>query len=261
MGLEESFEERERSITAALRANQAGIDDRTGKGASTEDVVEKELLRPYLPPFYDCGKGAVVCADRSTEQSAAIDRIVFDRRVAAPLVYSQAHSVFPLEMVAGTIEITMHLDATKLRTDIERMHPLRAMKRRRFIVPEPGTRTRARLVTLDFASPRSFVIGLPADPTWDARTIAQTLRKIQLDLGAPTHVHGLYVIGIGFFYTIPVETILHPMYRIGAWTGPERLFRFADEFRRAFDRWESLQPLHSVDLSSYVAGEPKLLAE
>src|SRR5712692_3003783 len=209
MTLEESFEERERSISANLLANRAGIDDRTGKGMATELVVETELLRPYLPPGYGCGKGAVVCADNPTEQSAAIDRIIFDRRAAAPLVYSPAHSVFPLEIVAGMVEITMHLDSPKLRADVERMHPVRGMKTRRFVVPKPGTRTRAQLVKIeDFLSPRSFIIGLPADSAWDARTIAQALRQVQLDFGPHTHVHGLYVIGIGFFYTIPVETML-----------------------------------------------------
>jgi hypothetical protein len=263
MTLEESFAEREQSISAKLREKQFGINDRTGKGMATESIVETELLRPFLPPGFDCGKGAVVSADKPTEQSGAIDRIIFDKRAAAPLVYDPEHSVFPIEMVAGMVEITMHLDTTKLRADITRMHPLRAMKTRRFVVPKPGTRTRAELVkSKDFISPRSFIVGLPADPAWDATTIAQALRQIQLDLGPPTHVHGLYVLGVGFFYTIPVEKLLRePIYRIGSWTGPERLIRFADEFRRAFDRWESLRPGHSVDLSGYLTGQPRLLAE
>jgi hypothetical protein len=55
---------------------------------------------------------------------------------------------------------------------------------------------------------------LPADPNWDVVTIAKSLRDIQMELGSPTHVHGLYVIGIGVFSTIPVEhhspAELHP---------------------------------------------------
>jgi hypothetical protein len=261
MNIEESFAQREISISAKLLEKQSGIDDRTGKGMATEVVVEEELLKPFLPPGFGCGKGAVICADRPTDQSPAIDRIISDRRVATPLVYDPAHSVFPIEMVAGLVEITMRLDFTKLRADIERVHPVRAMKERRYLVPKPGARTRANRVRLEGLSPRSFLVGLPADPGWDALTIAQGLRQIQQELGPPTHVHGLYVIGIGFFFTIPVENDQEPMYRVAAWTGPERVFRFADEFRRAFDRWEPLPQGWSVDLSAYVSGERRVLAE
>ncbi len=258
----ESLEHREQSIAARLRSSQTGINDPNGKGMDTENVVEEELLRPFLPLGYGCGKGAVVSAEAPTQQSEAIDRIVFDRRAAAPMVYSPAHSIFPIEMVAGLVEITMRLDATKLRTDIVRMQPVKGMRRRRFVASVPGTRTRVHQAeSKGFLSPRSFIIGLPADETWRAETIAQALRSIQRELGPPAHVHGLYVIGIGFFRTIPVETPEEPMYRIAACTGPDRMFRFTEEFRWAFDRWESVPQGSSVDLSDYVPGEWKVLAE
>jgi hypothetical protein len=245
-----------------LKAYQAGIDDRTGKGLATERIVEELLLRPFLPLGFDCGKGSVVSADSPTEQSPAIDRVVFDKRAGAPLVYNPDHSVFPIETVAGTVEITMRLDATKLREDVERMRPVRAMRARRYVAPIPGSITRANQVRLaDCVSPRSFIIGLPADPAWDARTIAQALRQVQLDVGTPTHVHGLYVIGVGFFSTATVEPPAQPAYHVRGWTGPDRLFRFADDFRRAFDRWTSIPSGYSVDLSGYVSGEPRTLAE
>ena len=38
-------------------------------------------------------------------------------------------------MVAGMVEMTMHLDTTKLRAEIERMHPVKAMRARRYAVP------------------------------------------------------------------------------------------------------------------------------
>lgn len=224
--------------------------------------MEEELLRPFLPPGFACGKGSVVCADRPAEQSPAIDRVIFDRAVAAPLIYDKAHSVFPIEVVAGMVEITMSLDSGKLRTDIERMIPVKAMRTRRYLVPEIGSRTRVlRLKQEETVSPRSFIVGLPADPRWDLETIARALRDIQLNLGPPTHVHGLYVIGIGFFSTIPVESTLEPMYRVAASTGPERIFQFADVFRQTFDRWGRLPQGWSVDLSGYVSGKPRVLAE
>jgi hypothetical protein len=159
MSLEGSFEHRERLITARLQEQQIGVDDSTGKGMAAELVVEAELIRPFLPPGFDCGKGAVVCADKPSEQSGAIDRVIFDKRVATPLVYSPAHSIFPIEMVAGMVEITMRLDATKLGEDIARMHPVKGMRTRRYVVPKPRSRTRANRVKLEWLSPRSFIIG------------------------------------------------------------------------------------------------------
>jgi hypothetical protein len=104
------------------------------------------------------------------------------------------------------------------------------------------------------------VIGLPADSSWDPKTIGNALRDIQLDLGSHTHVHGLYVIGIGFFETVPIEKESEPIYRIKAWTGPDRLFRFSESFRQAFDRWQLMPHAWTVDLSGYVKGEGEIIA-
>lgn len=263
MKLEESFAHRESSLWSKLKEKQTGIDDRTGKGLATEVVIEDLLLRPFLPPGFLCGKGAIITSDKPEVQSAAIDRVIYDSRISMPLVYDENHSIFPIEVVAGMVEITMHLDARKLKTDIERMQPVKRMTQRRYLVPKPNTKTQViPYRTEDSISPRAFVVGSPAEPNWDAITIAKALREIQIELGPPAHVHGLYVIGIGYFLTIPVEDDKSTvMYRIAGWTGPERIFRFADDFRRAFDRWNGVFQGLSADLRGYVPGEPRVLAE
>ena len=261
MKIEESLKQREFSLLSKLFEKQAGIDDCTGKGLATEDFIENELLRPFLPPGFHCGKGAVVSVDKPTEQSPAIDRVIFDRTAGVPLIYDQAHSIFPIEIVAGIVEITMHLDATKLRADIERMVPVKGMVTRQCLTRLPNTRTRGLHGTVNTLSPRAFVVGMPRDPTWDPASIASALRKIQMDLGQHTHVHGLYVIGIGFFSSIPVENEDEPKYRIEGWTGPERIFRFAQAFRQSFDNWKPIPKDFLVDLQGYVPGQSKLLAE
>lgn len=261
MSIEDSILRKENALVSKLQEKQTAIDDRTGKGLATEAVIEQELLKPFLPPGFDCGKGAVVTAERPDQQSAAIDRVIFDKAAAPPLVHDESHSIFPIEIVCGLVEITMRLDATKLRTDIERMAPVKAMTTRRYLEPAPNTRTRVLEVERRALSPRSFVIGLPSDPNWDINTIAKNLRQIQIELGPPTHIHGLYVLGVGFFYTVPIENEREPMYRVVGWTGPDRLFRFVDNFRQAFDRWERLAPGCSVNWGSYVSGKPAVLAE
>lgn len=207
-------------------------------------------------------KGAVMEAGKPDYQSPAIDRVIYDHSAASPLLYDEAHSIFPIESVCGLVEITINLDATKLREDIERMAPVKAMRKRRYLVPLQKNNTKVvRIEKEKSVSPRSFIVGLPADPSWSPEAIAAALRRIQMDFGPPTHVHGLYVIGIGFFQTVGVDSPSEPMYRIGGCSGPDRLFRFTTAFRQAFDRWDPVPRGSSVDLQDYVPGESRILAE
>jgi hypothetical protein len=256
-----SFKSAENSLAEALEAKRSAIDDATGKGAATEAIVQDCLLRPHLAPQLRCGKGAVLSASDPSNQSPAIDRVIYDPSAASPILYDETHSIFPIEAVCGLVEITIRLDAGKLREDISRMTPVKAMRTRRYLEPIAGTKTRAQRVQRESLSPRSYVVGLPADPNWDPKTIAKTLRTIQVDLGSPTHVHGLYVIGRGYFETIAVESDSEPLFRIRGWLGDDRLFRFTTSFRQSFDRWPKLQPGISVDLQDYVPGSSAVLAE
>ncbi len=261
MSLNESILNTEGALIKSLAAKRSAIDDRTGKGTATELIVERELLIPHLPPEFKCQKGAVVASTDPATQSPAIDRVVYDPSAAPPLVYDEAHSIFPIESVAGLVEITMSLDAAKLREDLLRMAPVKAMRKRRYLVPLPNSKTKVLRLEQESLSPRSFLIGLPADQTWKAETIAEALRTTQLDLGPPTHVHGLYVIGIGYFETVAIESSDEPMYRINSWTGPDRLFRFTNGLRQAFQRWGRLPLGWSADLQDYVDGDCRILAE
>jgi len=261
MSLKASIQKTEQAIIASLQANQEGINDRTGKGAATEGIVERNLLLPHLPAGFKCHKGSIVTASEPDKQSPAIDRVIYNLSSATPLIYEKSHSVFPIESVCGLVEITMSLDATKLKKDIEHMAPVKAMTSRQVVVPLPNSATKGIRAKVDALSPRSFIVGLPRDPSWNPQTIAEALRNIQLELGDPTHVHGLYVLGIGFFKTVEVESTTEPMYRIGAWTGPDRLFRFTNILRQSLDRWPPLPSIWSYDLQDYVDGQYEILAE
>jgi hypothetical protein len=261
MSLEGAVEAKENAIISELLQKQGAIDDKTGKGLSTEHVIEDGLIKHFLPLRFDCAKGAVITSRKPEQQSPAIDRVIFDKSAAPPLMYDIAHSIFAIESVCGLVEITMYLDSHKLREDIERMAPIKAMRTRCYLVPVASTTTRVTPQEVEFLSPRSYMIGLPADPNWKPKTIAAALREIQLDLGPPTHIHGLYVLGIGFFQTIPVEDEDEPKYRVKAWTRPDRLFRFSNDFRQSFDRWISVPQGWTVDLSKYIREESEILAE
>ncbi len=260
MSLEEAIIKREEALKAMLEEKQVSIDDRTGKGMATERIIEDKLIRPSLTPRFDCMKGAVVCSEDPDQQSQAIDRVIYDKSVF-PLSSAQEHSIFPIESVCGLVEITMSLNANKLKTDIERMAMIKAMRVRWYLIPFSDSPIKVYPKKEDNLSPRSYVIGPPTDPNWDPKTIAKSLKDIQCQLGPPTHVHGLYVIGVGFFETIPVENEVEQKYDICYWSGPDRLFRFSNSFRQSLDRWPSYPDDRTVDLGRYIKGEPEILSD
>jgi hypothetical protein len=166
VSLNESIQRAENVLLQSLLGQQEGVDDRTGKGTSAEVLIEERLIRRHLPSPFMCQKGSVVAAATSSEQSGAIDRVVYDPTIASPLVYGAAHSIFPIGAVAGLIEITMRLNATKLREDVLRIAPIQSQRRRRYIVPVEDSVTQARREEHDALSPRGFLIGFPEDPSW-----------------------------------------------------------------------------------------------
>ena len=253
MSVNESIQRAENVLLESLLEQQEGVDDRTGKGTSAEMLIEERLIRPYLPAPFLCQKGSVIAAATPSEQSAAIDRIVYDPTIAPPLVYGAAHSIFPIEAVAGLVEITMRLNATKLRQDVQRIAPIQNLRRRRYIVPVPNSITQAQRNEIDALSPRGFLIGLPEDPTWRPETIANVIREAQLAAAGHVKIHGVYIIAVGYFSTVPASDDAPP-YRVRAWTDAARLFRFTNDFRTAFQRWPRVEQGWAGDLDGYVDG-------
>lgn len=239
----------EQALISGLEERQAGIDDVTGKGLATERLIDDRLIRPYLPPGFRSVKGEVVNARDPGAASPPIDRIIYSERVCPPLIYDEAHSVVPFECTAGVVEITMRLDATKLRTDIARTRLVRALRHRRYMVSVPGSSNLVHQVEAEATMGcRAYVIGLPADRNWRPESIVDALRRAQAEDGG-TLVHALYVLGIGVFETLESK--------IRAWLGPDRMYRFVTGFRNSFDRWPELPKGTSADLGHYVAGEPR----
>jgi hypothetical protein len=190
MSINESIQRAENVLPESLLEQQEGVDDRTGKGTSAEMLIEERVIRPHLPAPFLCQKGSVIAAATPSEQSAAIDRIVYDPTIAPPLVYGAAHSIFPIEAVAGLVEITMRLNARKLRQDVQRIAPIQNLRRRRYIVPVPNSITQAQRNEIDALSPRGFLIGLPEDPTWRPQTIANVIREAQLAAAGHVKITG-----------------------------------------------------------------------
>ncbi|MBI2748639.1 MAG: hypothetical protein HYX43_04665 [Burkholderiales bacterium] len=242
MSLADSISNREVALLASLRELQDGIDDATGKGTATENLIEEVLLAPYFPTGFACCKGSVIDGANPSVQSPAIDRVVYDQRNASPLLFKKEHSIFPIEAVAGVIENTMRLDATKLRRDVERARVVRDMRERMVDVPIPGSTTKIFRAPLKTIGCRVYLIGLPADPNWGIKTIGACLIDAQRDLN--NHVHGLYVPGIAFFAT-NTEPPADGTHKVVVYGGNDRLFRCISAMRSAWDRWRSGEEMTS----------------
>jgi len=105
----------------------------------------------------------------------------------------------------------------EVERDVTRNGFREGMRKRRYLC-STNSNTKVFRIEQDALSPRSFVVACRR-PFLNPATIAAALRQIQQDLGPPTHVYGLYVIGVGFFHTVPIDSPSDPMYRIGGWTG------------------------------------------
>ena len=243
-----------------MNSAKRAIDHRSGKGDEVESIVEDRLLQPYLRPDFRIAKGSVVTSENPSEQSPEMDRIIYDPHDGPPLSHGRARSVLPIECVCGLVQITLSMDRTKLKLDIEKMTPIKAMRNRRYNANLGASVTLTVPVVEEWMSPRAFVIGMPSDE-WKAETIARALHEIQVDLGPPTLVHGLYVIGSGYFETIPSEPPSPQHYSIRAWTGPGRLFRFATRFWSSFHRWSGGRRGQTADISGYSYREPDISLE
>jgi len=256
MDLLTSFLHREEKLLAGLREHKTAFDDPNGKGDSTETIVERALIRPFLRPDFDCGKGTVV--ERPDKQSPAIDRVIWSRRDCPPLVYTSGHSLFPVECVVGGVEVTMALDARKLRTDMQRLAVLRGMRQVGIMTSVKGSATKVKLARGQRKIEcRAYIIGYPSDPTWKPQTIADTFFQLQQEL--KVLVHGLYVLGIGYFHTESPERGSKQPVRIIAYQGYDRLFRFTTTFRTAMDRWDGLGKGRAYFVGDYLADSGTVL--
>lgn len=257
MNLRAYAEHRERSIIASIREQQEGIGDAVGKGSNIEELIARQLLQPHMPSGFGCNKGTVVMGRGDIAASPAHDRVIWDQDAASPLIFGPEHSVFPIEAVAGAVEITINIDRGKLREDIEKLCKLRAMRTRRYLVPVKGSGNLVAPMSDEKAmSPRAFIIGFPSGGVWKAQTVVKVLTDVQNEFGPTSYIHGVYIIGVGFFANTPAT--VDGKLQVVCHSDGDRLFRFTSEFRRAFDRWPRRPQNWTADLSVYM---PALNAE
>jgi hypothetical protein len=210
-GLEEA------TLCAKLDAIRATISHAGEKGRSLEQAVVM-LLREFLPDEYGLATGFIAHhADGTVKLSPQLDIIIYDALRAGPLALLPACDVFPLEAVYGYIEVKATLRSSSDSVDapsknsiehcLTQNRELRRMVQRRYHAQVPGTVVGSARRQETWVPIRGFVVAFAPEGTVasDADTFAQRMADVSRRLGSPTHLHGVFVAGHGYFKTRPVN--------------------------------------------------------
>jgi hypothetical protein len=156
-------------------------------------------------------------ADGTVKLSPQLDIIIYDAVRTGPLARLTACDVFPLEAVHGYVEVKATLrsssDAAQRPSEnsiehcLRQNQELRRMIDRRFHAQVPGSRVGSIRKQKTWIAIRGFVVAFAPEGTVasDASAFAQRMADVSHHLGQPTHLHGVFITGHGYFRTRPVD--------------------------------------------------------
>lgn len=206
----------ERLIKARLDATRAALSHAGEKGRVLERGVAN-ILRAMLPAEYGLSTGFVAyIEDGVAKLTPQLDVIIYDAVRGGPIVRLETSDVFPLESVYGYVEVKASIVSASdeaaefaehsIESALERNRALRAEPLRRggyyFPVGKVGSKYREQhLVGL-----RSYLFAFEATGSAaDADYLAQRIADFSQRLGHHTHMHGVFIADVGFFYTQPID--------------------------------------------------------
>jgi hypothetical protein len=74
-----------------------------GVQGQIREILVRELFRPLLPPDIGVGTGQLI--DRCNNLSPETDIILFDRRLAPPMMLNESLGLFPIESCLFVVEV------------------------------------------------------------------------------------------------------------------------------------------------------------
>jgi hypothetical protein len=119
---------RERMSRAASEAALAAktMDHATLAG-SIREIALRNCIEPYLTHSFRCGSGKIV--DTSGYLTKQIDLIVYQTKLAPPLMLSKEVGIFPAECCAYAFEVKSTLSATEIKSALEVANSVRRLRR------------------------------------------------------------------------------------------------------------------------------------
>jgi hypothetical protein len=207
----------EAALSAKLDAVRATISHGGAKGRALEQAVIL-LLREFLPAEYGLSTGFIAYhSDGTIKLSPQLDIIIYDAVRTGPLARLTACDVFPLEAVHGYIEVKATIrsssDSAEAPSDnsiehcLQQNQQLRRMIDRRYHAQVPGSVVGSVRAQKAWIPIRGFVVAFAPEGkvASDAGAFAQRMADVSRSLGQPTHLHGVFVAGNGYFRTRPVN--------------------------------------------------------
>ena len=127
----------------------AQINHSGSKGLYREDALRTFLAEGRLPGRFGVGMGEIVGPARSVSRQS--DLIIYDQLDGISLIHSEGTQVYPIECVAGTIEVKSTLNKTKFLEALENIKSVKRLAPRETVAkPMPGG------FTLEYGRPRPF---------------------------------------------------------------------------------------------------------
>lgn len=207
----------EEILVAKLQAARKAISHAGEKGRTLEKEVSS-ILRSFLPSEYGLSTGFIVYhSEDGPKLSPQLDIIIHDQIRCSPIVRLATCDVFPLEAVYGYIEVKATLQSSSdnaqkyadnsIERCLENNKKLRTITKRRYWRPIADSVTDAELLEREWMPLRGYVFSFEAQgaTAQDPSRFAQRMASFSSQLSSPTHLHGVFIAGKGYFATRPVD--------------------------------------------------------
>lgn len=205
----------EKALAARLIAVRAGIEHSGEKGRALEAQVKK-LLRDLLPAEYGIATGFIVWAESDGPKlSPQLDVIIYDAIRHSPIITLESCDVFPLEAVYAYVEVKASIRSVRSQSSsppddsieacIRTNEIMRQLRTRHFQSANTGSPPSFVRWKQDWLAIRSYIVAFEAkgtikDPNKMAKRLSSSLKA-----NGKSHIHGLFLINQGFFYTRPID--------------------------------------------------------
>jgi len=110
-------------------ANSAILINHDGMTGEVREILISKVLNDLLPSEFKIGTGKI--ADSEGNLSNQSDIIIYNQANIPPILFDETKGIFPIESVAYVIEVKSTLNATELKTTLEKADNLAKLKGRK----------------------------------------------------------------------------------------------------------------------------------
>jgi hypothetical protein len=171
---------------AAEAALAAKTMDHSALAGSIREIALRNCVEPYLTHSFRCGSGKIV--DTTGYLTKQIDLIVYQTKLAPPLMVSKEVGIFPAECCAYAFEVKSTLNATEIKSALEVANSVKTLRR---FPKSDGTGA----LSYQQSGPATILFAFGSDISGH-----ELGRYLKYDLDKNPAFTGLLVLGKGYWY-------------------------------------------------------------